>query len=116
MKTVLGALIVVAGTVMSQGADAASYGGARFLGPAYQPKSHNGQVGGVTYFGAPPRTLPTRNGQVGNVTFLGGARPHALPSRNGQVGNVTFIGARPMGTVPVRTIPVPGIVPVRRGP
>lgn len=90
-------------------------GGARITGPAYQPTPRNGQVGGVTYFGAPPVTNTLRNGQVGNVTYLNGARPYALPNRNGQIGNVTRItaGARPAGTVAIRTVPVQGLRRIR---
>ncbi|HEY6259523.1 MAG TPA: hypothetical protein VIY51_27415 [Xanthobacteraceae bacterium] len=108
-----------------------SYGGVTFLGPHYSPPSHNGQVGNVTFFapaytfqghngqmgnvtffGAPPTTLPSHNGQMGNVTFLGGVQPYTYPGHNGQVGNVTYFGYRPAGTVPVNTVPTPGIVPI----
>ncbi|HEY8873063.1 MAG TPA: hypothetical protein VIM52_08540, partial [Stellaceae bacterium] len=82
---------------------------------AYTYQSHNGQSGNVTFFGAPPTTLPSHNGQSGNVTFLGGVQPYTYPGHNGQYGNVTFLGARPAGTVPMRTVPTPGIVPVRPG-
>jgi hypothetical protein len=90
-----------------------SYGGVRFFGPAYTFRPQNGQVGNVTFFGAPPRTFQGHNGQMGNVTFLGGVRPYTLPSRSGQYGNVTFLGARPTNAVPLRTIPTPNIVPLR---
>jgi hypothetical protein len=70
----------------------------------------------VTFFGAPPTTLPSHNGQMGNVTFLGGVRPYTYPSHSGQYGNVTFLGARPANAVPVRTVPTPNIVPVRTIP
>jgi len=90
-----------------------SYGGVTFLGPAYTFQSHNGQMGNVTFFGAPPTTYPSHNGQMGNVTYLGGAKPYTYPGHSGQVGNVTYLNARPAGTVPIRTIPTPHIVPVR---
>jgi len=91
-----------------------SYGGVTYFGPAYTYKGHNGQMGNVVFFGAPPTTLPSHNGQMGNVTFLDGVKPYTYPSHSGQYGNETFLGYRPAGTVPVRTIPVPNIVPVRR--
>ncbi len=90
-----------------------SYGGVTFFGPAYTYQSHNGQSGNVTFFGAPPTTLPSHNGQSGTVTFLGGVQPYTYPSHSGQYGNVTYFGVRPAGTVPVKTVPVPNIVPVR---
>lgn len=113
IKMALGALVVMAGTATAQAQGAASYGGARIIGPAYTFQGKSGQAGNVTFFGAPPRTLPTQNGQVGNVTFLNGARPFTPPARNGQVGTVTIITPRATGAVPVRTIPTPGIVRIR---
>ena len=87
-------------------------GGATITGPAYTTPITPGQVGGVTYFGAPPVTYPTHNGQVGNVTYLNGVRPYTPPGgRAGQIGTVTFIrnnGPLP-GTVPVQTVPIPGL-------
>lgn len=49
--------------------------------------------------------------RYGTATFSGPA--YTVQSHNGQYGNVTFLGAQPAGTVPVRAIPTPGIVPVR---
>jgi hypothetical protein len=61
-------------------------------GSVYTYKGHNGQMGNVTYFGAPPTTLPSHNGQYGNVTYL---------------------GPRPVNTVPVHIVPTPNIVQIR---
>ncbi|RFB79241.1 hypothetical protein [Methylovirgula sp. 4M-Z18] len=83
-----------------------SYGGVQFYGPAYQYRGHNGQMGNVTFFGAPPTTYPSHNGQMGNVTYLGGVQPYSYRGHNGQVGNVTYFGTQPRGTVPLHTVPV----------
>jgi hypothetical protein len=91
-----------------------SYGGVKFFAPAYTFKGTNGQSGNVVFFRAPPRTMPGHNGQVGNVTYLGGVRPYTMPSHSGQYGNTTYLGNRPAFAVPVRTIPTPNIVPIRR--
>jgi hypothetical protein len=91
-------------------------GGAVITGSAYTLTSRPGQVGGVTYFGAPPATYQGHNGQVGNVTYLNGARPYApvVSGGRGQVGSVTLIGpntaAAPAGFRRVPTILTPGLV------
>ena len=96
--------------VSSSASDSSSSVSTPFYGPAYTFKSHSGQYGNVVFFGARPTTLPSHNGQYGNVTFLGGVKPYTYPSHSGQYGNVTYLGPRPVGTVPVRTIPTPNIV------
>jgi len=90
-------------------------GGAVITGPAYTLTSRPGQVGNVTYFGAPPVTYQGHNGQVGNVTYLNGARP-ATPivgGGRGQIGSVTLIGpvavAPPPGFRLLPTVPTPGL-------
>lgn len=110
-KVLTGAAFVAGLLVTASSAHAAySYGGVKFFGPTYTFQGHNGQSGNVVFFGAPPQTLPSHNGQYGNVTFLGGVRPYTYPGHSGQYGNVTYFGYRPAGTVPVRTVPTPGIV------
>ena len=90
-------------------------GGATVTGPAYTLTGKNGQVGNVTYFGAPPVVYPSQNGQVGNVTYLNGARPYApiASGGRGQIGTVTLIGpiaaGTPAGYRPIPTVPTPGI-------
>ncbi len=117
-STILAATILASGAALLSTSPAAagnySYGGVKFFGPAYTFQSHNGQMGNVTFFGAPPRTLPSHNGQMGNVTFLGGVQPYTYRGHSGQIGNVTYFGYQPARTVPVRTIPTPHIVSVRR--
>jgi hypothetical protein len=91
-----------------------SYGGVKFFAPAYTFQGRSSQSGNVTFFGARPRTLPSHSGQSGNVTFLGGVRPYTMPSHRGQYGNTTYLGVRPANAVPLRTIPTPNIVRIRR--
>ena len=92
-------------------------GGAVVTGPAYTLASKNGQVGGVTYFGAPPVTYQPHNGQVGNVTYLNGARGYApiASGGRGQIGTVTQIRpvavATPAGYRLIPTVPTPGLRP-----
>ncbi len=88
-------------------------GGAVITGPAWTRQNHNGQVGNVTYFGAPPATYQGHNGQVGNVTYLNGVRPYvpAAPSRPNQIGGVTvFSGGPVLGGRQIPTILTPGLV------
>jgi hypothetical protein len=91
-----------------------SYGSVKFFAPAYTFQGKSGQSGNVVFFRAPPTTFPSHNGQSGNVTFLGGVKPYTMPSHSGQYGNTTYLGNRPAFAVPVRTIPTPNIVPIRR--
>lgn len=90
-------------------------GGAVVTGPAYTLTGKNGQVGNVTYFGAPPVTYQPHNGQSGNVTFLNGARPFVpvASGGRGQIGSAVLIGpvnsGTPAGFRAIPTVPTPGI-------
>ena len=90
-------------------------GGATVTGPAYTLTGKNGQVGNVTYFGAPPVAYQGQNGQAGNVTFLNGARPFVpvASGGRGQIGSAAIIGPANAGTPPgfrqLPTVPTPGI-------